>query len=195
MTKENNFKIAVNELLGGIQKLQVSEKDEIEEQKTDFPTNFLVEKREPNKSSSVISEDLVIEGSVRGDSSIQILGTIKGDVSINGDVFAKGNIEGDLSGDNVVLRKCNLKGNVKVNRHISIDNETVVIGDISANNVDINGRVDGNINAVETVVLKKAAMVSGNISAKFASMESGAYLKGQMQVLSREDDINFTNEI
>lgn len=177
---QSNFKIAVNELLSGV--ISNDEKQE------DFQ---IVPEKEPerqqanqkNVNTSLIAEDVVIEGSVTGNSSIQIEGTVKGNVNINGDIFIKGNIEGDIKGKSVSINNCNINGNITAESNISIDNNSVIEGNINADSVYLNGRINGDVDANEKIILKKSAVVFGNIRSCNISIEEGASLKGQLEVL------------
>jgi cytoskeletal protein CcmA (bactofilin family) len=205
MAKQSNFKIAVNELMNGVLGSEQGE-DQMDEA-TDNSTWEALRKisseerqgfqdvltRKP-PGNSVIAEDLIVEGSIFGESTIQINGKVKGNVSITGDIISKGTIEGDAKGNNVILNKSNIKGNVNANLHLSVDSDSVIIGNIAAASIEVDGKVKGDIHAEDVVELKKSAVVFGNVAAKTVSMEAGASLKGQINVLSQpisEKDLKF----
>lgn len=193
MAKQSNFKTAVNELMNGV--LGETGDDSVEESGTSqgwqAPSKFMETVRMGGQDmsrkpggSSVIAEDLIIEGNIFGDSTIQINGKVKGNVSITGDIVAKGIIEGDAKGNNVTLNKSNIRGNVSASRLLSVDSESVIVGNISGSSIEVDGKVKGDIHAEEIIVLKKSAVVFGNVEAKTISMEAGAALKGKLNVLA-----------
>lgn len=195
MGKQSNFKTAVNELMNG--KLGSDPSEDLKEEGGNTPaweapkklfdaTRATLSDSGFHKPSgnSVIAEDLIIEGSIYGDSTIQINGKVKGNVSITGDILARGMIEGDAKGNNITLNKSNVKGNVNATHHLVVDSESVVLGNLTATDIEVDGKVKGDIRAEEVITLKKSAVVVGNVSAKMVSMEAGAALKGQLNVLS-----------
>lgn len=209
MAKQSNFKIAVNELMNGVLGSEQGEEHMDEAPKGsawEAPKRFIPEERKSSQDAlpkrptgnSVLAEDLIIEGSIFGESTIQINGKVKGNVSIAGDIISKGTIEGDAKGNNVILNRSNIKGNVNASLHLSVDSESVIIGNIAAASIEMDGKVKGDIHAEEVVVLKKSAVVFGNVTAKTVSMEAGASLKGQLNVLSQtisEKDLKFEASI
>lgn len=204
MAKQSNFKTAVNELMNGV--LGETGDETVEESGTtqswQAPTKFMETVRmggqDPSRKpggNSIIAEDLIIEGNVFGDSTIQINGKVKGNVSITGDIVAKGIIEGDAKGNNVTLSKSNIRGNVNAKRVLSVDSESVIVGNISGSSIEVDGKVKGDIHAEDTIVLKKSAIVFGNVEAKTISMEAGAALKGKLNVLASSiNDSSFAFE-
>lgn len=206
MGKQNNFKEAVNELMSG--KITSSSSDvtsyENSESKYKEPSKGSLfgfdssrnEYAPKSGGTSIIAEDLIIEGSVFGDSTIQINGRIKGNVTSSRDIISRGIIEGDTKGANITLSHSNIKGNVTASQHLSVDNESMILGNIAAGSVEINGRIKGDIRTEEVAVLRKSALILGNLTAKSVSMEAGAGIKGRMDILTdtlSEKDFKFEN--
>jgi cytoskeletal protein CcmA (bactofilin family) len=89
--------------------------------------------------------------------------TLKGDISSNG----------DLRIDGTVI------GNIKSAAKIIVGSSGVVEGDISGNQADIVGKVDGNINAKELLQLRGECAVTGNLYAGKLQIEPTATFNGQ----------------
>jgi cytoskeletal protein CcmA (bactofilin family) len=199
MGRQSNFKIAVNELMNGASSKATSE-EKPQRTTTDSSSNIFPPRDNVfNKTgyNSVIAEDVVIEGSINGKSSIQINGQVKGNVTTAGDILSRGAIEGDAKGVNVSLVRSNIKGNVTASGELSVDESSIIVGDINAGSVEISGKIKGDIRAEELIVLRKAALVLGNLKAKSVSMEAGSELKGNMEVISgkiSESDFDFAKE-
>ncbi|NLY70384.1 MAG: polymer-forming cytoskeletal protein [Clostridiales bacterium] len=198
MGRQSNFKLAVNELMNGASsKLAGEEKPENTSTETSniFPSRDNVFSK--TGFNSVIAEDIVIEGSINGKSSIQINGQVKGNVTTAGDILSRGVIEGDAKGVNISLVRSNIKGNVTASGELSVDGDSVIVGDINAGSVEVSGKIKGDIRAEELIILRKAALVLGNLKAKSVSMEAGSELKGNVEVISgkiSESDFEFAKE-
>jgi cytoskeletal protein CcmA (bactofilin family) len=93
--------------------------------------------------------------------------TIKGNVITSGDIQIEGNIEGD------------------VRAHLLTVGESATIkGEISADDVVVNGRVVGRLRGLK-VRLTATAQVEGDIVHKTIAIESGAHFEGSVQ---RQED-------
>ena len=89
--------------------------------------------------------------------------TIKGNVITSGDIQIEGNIEGD------------------VRAHLLTVGESATIkGEISADDVVVNGRVIGRLRGLK-VRLTATAQVEGDIVHKTIAIESGAHFEGSVQ--------------
>lgn len=92
---------------------------------------------------------------------------IKGQVSCDGDLYIDGQVEGsvDPKGHRLTIGP---DGRLKAN--------------VSARTVVVRGTLEGNIQASERVDLKQSAVVVGDIVTQTISIESGANIKGSIEV-------------
>lgn len=96
---------------------------------------------------------------------------IKGEILSPGDIRIDGSFEGKLHS----------KGRVVIG-------ETAVIkGDIFCDNVDLWGKVEGNIYVKDTLALKEGCVVNGNLHIKKLSVELGAIFNGNCKTISEGD--------
>lgn len=101
---------------------------------------------------------------------------IKGDISSEGDLRIDGLIEGTL----VIKGKLVLSPTGRV------------VGNITCNNGDISGKVEGNINTKELLSLKSNAVITGDIQIGQLSIEPGAGFSGRC---SMNNNINIKTDI
>jgi cytoskeletal protein CcmA (bactofilin family) len=95
-------------------------------------------------------------------------------------------IEGSIRGEENLVVEGAMKGTIEMGKHnFSIGPKGRVDGEIHAQNVSINGRFKGNIEALGKVAVTKEADFNGEIKAKSFSVEDGAYFKGVVE-LDRE---------
>jgi cytoskeletal protein CcmA (bactofilin family) len=186
----SNFKTAVNELMHGKDTAasEVSAQNPVSDGSSDIESSV------PSASSaepaaalegggmSVLSSDLMIEGTVKSKSDITLNGYIKGDVSCGGQINSSGKIDGNIDGTNITLVGSTINGNINVSGSVFMDNQSSVIGDISANSLVSDGKVEGSIVLVEDITLKANAAVTGNIKAKSAAIEPGTSIVGNMEI-------------
>ena len=93
---------------------------------------------------------------------------IKGEILSPGDIRIDGTFDGKLHS----------KGRVVIG-------ETAVIkGDIFCDNIDLWGKVEGNLYVKDTLALKEGCIVNGNLHIKKLSVELGAVFNGNCKTIS-----------
>ena len=92
---------------------------------------------------------------------------ITGEITGTGDVEVRGTVSGSIT----------LKNNVA-----TISKSGVAQASVTAKNVDVSGRVEGDIVAEELVVIRKDSTVAGNVNAPRVSLEDGAHFKGSVDM-------------
>jgi cytoskeletal protein CcmA (bactofilin family) len=92
---------------------------------------------------------------------------IKGELSGSEDLYVDGHVEGSIT----------LKGN-----NLTVGPNGQVKANVEAKGVIVQGKLEGNINASDRVELRKAAIVTGDVTTQRISIEEGAYLKGKVDI-------------
>src|SRR5258708_1184474 len=92
-------------------------------------------------------------------------------------------IKGELSGSEDLYLDGEVEGRIDLREH------TVVIGPngrvratISARELVLHGRVEGNVQAAERVELKKSSTLMGDVSTQRIVIEDGAFFKGAIDI-------------
>lgn len=111
----------------------------------------------PTPSAATTSEQATIGKSL----------TIKGEITGSEMLYIDGHVEGSVSlaGNRVVVGR---NGNVAAN--------------ISAREVVVLGKVNGNINATDRVDIRNEGSLTGDVVAQRISIEDGAYFKGGIDI-------------
>lgn len=113
------------------------------------------------KSKSVISTETPVQPS--GASIIAAGTTLKGDINSSGDIRIDGT----------------LQGNIQSTAKVVIGANGIVDGDISGQQADIMGKINGTIKVKELLQLKGGSNVTGNIYAAKLQIETSANFNGQ----------------
>ncbi len=92
-------------------------------------------------------------------------------------------IKGEVSGDEDLLIQGRVEGSITLKAHeVSVGESGQVFADILAKTVRIDGKVQGDITAMENVVISKLGNVRGNIIAPRVLLEDGAAFKGSIDM-------------
>ncbi len=103
-------------------------------------------------------------------SSIHITGTVSGDEDLIIDGHVEGNV--DLKGHNVIVGK---HGQVQAN--------------IEANNIVVEGNLNGDLIGEEKVIIRETGNVHGNIVSPRVTLEDGALFKGSIEMEPRQMNV------
>lgn len=141
---------------------------------------------------TVISKNTIIDGNIRSLANMQIDGNIKGNVETTRNIDMSGKIIGDITCNNAGLSSAALQGNMALKGRLRMDRDTILIGDLSSQYADINGRVRGKLDVVGKAELKRDAIVFGDINASTIAVTDGAIIQGYVNTtfLSKEDSRN-----
>lgn len=133
-------------------------------------------------SKTVISKDTSIVGEIHSTSDVEISGNLKGNVETSGDIKLCGKIIGDIMGNNIDLIAGEVQGNIIAAATLTIDSDSVVVGDTTANNILMDGKQKGNMQIENMADFQSNALLKGNVTTGRLSISEGAKLRGAIQV-------------
>lgn len=141
------------------------------------------------EETTVISKNTVIDGNIRSLANMQIDGNIKGNVETTRNLDMSGKIIGDITCNNAGMNSAAMQGNMALKGRLRMDRDTILIGDLSSQYADINGRIRGKLDIVGKAELKRDAIVFGDINASTIAVTDGAIIQGYVNTtfLSKED--------
>ncbi len=92
-------------------------------------------------------------------------------------------IKGELSGSEDLYLDGEVEGGVQLRQHsLTVGPNGKVKGNINAREVVLLGKVDGNVRGDERVELKRSAVLVGDIATARISIEDGAFFKGGIDI-------------
>ncbi len=127
---------------------------------------------------TVITTGTTINGSIVSDCSLNVMGTINGDIECIGKLSISGNVTGNSIASDVYVNAKRLDGNIDSEGTVKIGLGTVVVGDIKAGSAVIAGAVKGELDIKGPVIFDSTAIIKGNVKAKSVQMNNGAVLEG-----------------
>lgn len=136
--------------------------------------------------TTFITESTKIQGSIITDSNIVIAGEIQGDIESKNTVVATGKVYGDIKCKDAEINGANIEGNITVLEILTVGQDSIIVGDLSANNGKIDGKIKGNVAVMFDVKIHKDAFIIGDISANSISVENGAIIQGGVNIPSEK---------
>ncbi len=110
---------------------------------------------------------------------VKALNTFAQDTKIIGDIES----DGDIRMDGAMEGKLNCKGRVVIGP------EARIIGTINAQNAEILGNVEGEINVIDLLTLKSTAVITGDLLMGKLSVEPGARFTGNCKMNGSEKSL------
>ncbi|MDE6132090.1 MAG: polymer-forming cytoskeletal protein, partial [Oscillospiraceae bacterium] len=130
------------------------------------------------EETTVISRNTIITGNVRSFANVTIDGSIKGDVRITKNINVAGKVVGDVECNDSIMTGASMQGNLASKGRVQMDRDTIILGDISAQYLDLNGKIKGNVDIGGKAEFKTDAIVMGNITASTITVLDGATIQG-----------------
>lgn len=145
-----------------------------------------------NEETTVISKNIVISGgTVTGFANVRIDGSVQGDIKITKDVSVTGKVVGDIECNNAVMAGSAVQGSVSSKGQLRMDRDSVLLGDVNTQYLDMNGRIKGTVDVTGKAEFKSDSVVIGDITASTITVLDGAVIKGFVNTTFLQD--NSTN--
>lgn len=95
-------------------------------------------------------------------------------------------IKGDVTGDENLIIQGHVEGTITLQGHnVTISKSGKVKANIEANQIIVEGELEGDMNGDEKVVIRDTGNVRGNIIAPRVTLEDGAMFKGSIEMEPR----------
>lgn len=92
-------------------------------------------------------------------------------------------IKGEVTGDEDLLIEGNVEGTIDLaDFDLTIGQSGNVVADIRAKSITVQGRVEGDIRASQSVLITETARMVGNIKSPRVALEDGADFKGSIDM-------------
>lgn len=91
-------------------------------------------------------------------------------------------VEGDFKGEGDLIIEGILIGTLQTKNNLKIGKNALIEASVKANNAFISGKVKGNIIIKGKLEITGTAVILGNIKAQIISIESGALIKGDIDM-------------
>ena len=129
-----------------------------------------------------IGRGTVIEGNIKAEGDVELLGELKGDIESDGKVTLHTSVTGNVRAKSLTFVGGELPGDIFTGGSFVLGRDSVVNGNIQANDVTCAGSINGNIDIKDTLMLEETAVINGDIKTGFLSMSRGAVVRGKVEM-------------
>ena len=129
--------------------------------------------------TAVITKGLSVTGDLDSKGSIDIFGSVEGNVACRGKLTVSGVIVGDSKANEVFANNAQIDGNIETKGSVKIGQGSVIVGNVSATSAVIAGAVKGDIDVHGPVIIDASAIIVGDIKSKSVQINNGATIDGR----------------
>ncbi len=139
---------------------------------------MLFRSRKNIDETSILTESMIINGNMATEGSLEVRGSIVGNVEALGKLNITGVIQGNSQAAEIYAEGAKITGDLKSEGSIKVGQSTVIIGNIFAASAVIAGAIKGDIDVRGPVILDTSAIVMGDIKSKSVQINNGAVIEG-----------------
>lgn len=131
-----------------------------------------------NAEIAVIPKGTVINGNIEIDGKLEMYGEINGNINSNDRVNICGAVTGDIKANDLYTKDSFIEGKIECVQGAVVRDNTVILGDICADSLVIDGAIQGKIDVKGCVTVGDKAIVDSDIRAKAIQVSNGAAING-----------------
>ncbi len=124
----------------------------------------------------------MMQGTLTARGDVEIAGDFEGEIIAKGKITLHSNINSKITAMGLCLVGCALTGDVEVSGDVTIDEQSVITGNVKAENMICSGKVKGDLDIQDNLVLDEYAQIDGNIKVDTMSMSRGAKITGSIEM-------------
>ena len=169
---------ALDEAIKEEEMAESQQEKEREDEDMEMEMELEVQQQEVSDETAVVTEGMSITGDITSGGSLELIGTVIGNIDILGKLNITGAIQGNSKAAEIYAEGARINGEINSGGSVKIGQSSVVIGNINASSAVIAGAVKGDIDVHGPVVLDTSAIVMGNIKSKSVQINNGAVIEG-----------------
>lgn len=130
------------------------------------------------EETTIISRNTRINGDVSSFANINVEGSVQGDIKLTKNISVSGKVVGNIECNNAVMAGAQMQGSISSKGQVQMDHDSVLLGNIATQYLDLNGRIKGSVDVGGKAEFKNDAVIVGDITASTISVIDGAVIKG-----------------
>lgn len=177
-------KAVVKEIEESLEENEMSEEKDVisinpvEEKVAEIKEEPVFTPGEADDETTYITKGTKLKGDLETEGSIDIIGTIEGNVSCKGKVVVGGNVVGNLTAGELYANSARIEGDIKSYGSVKVGVGSMIIGGIEGESAVIAGAVNGDIDVKGPVIVDSTAVIMGNIKSRSVQINNGAVIEG-----------------
>jgi cytoskeletal protein CcmA (bactofilin family) len=143
-----------------------------------------------SNETAFIPKGTVINGDIEISGKLDMYGEVNGNISSDNHINIIGDVTGNIKAEKIDTRDCCIVGNIECSDNTAIHENTVIFGDLNANNLVIDGAIQGKIDVKGDIIVGDTAIVDSDIKAKTIQVSNGAAINGHCSLCYADINIS-----
>ena len=128
-----------------------------------------------NTETAIIPKGTVINGNIAIEGKLEMYGVVNGDINSDSRVNVSGDITGNIKANDLYAKDSFIVGQIECAQGATIRD---ILGDIRAENLVVDGAIQGKIDIREGITVGEGAILDSDIKAKTIQVNNGAAING-----------------
>lgn len=142
-----------------------------------------------NVETAVIPKGTVVNGNIEITGRLEMHGEVNGNINSTHRVDVSGEVIGNISANDIYTRDSFIEGKINCKHGAVISENTVVLGDIEADSLMVDGAIQGKIDVKGVVTVGDKAIIDSDIKAKSIQVSHGAAINGTCSLCYSDVDV------
>lgn len=138
--------------------------------------------------TTIITKNTVIEGNIKSFENIELNGNVKGKIETTKNVGVSGCVQGNITATDILLEGAQIKGNILSKGALLMDKDTLLVGDVEAQNTRVDGKIKGQINIGGNGEFLSNSVVVGDVTVSNFYVQYGARMQGYINTNFSENE-------
>ena len=143
-----------------------------------------------DEETATITKGTEISGNIKTTGSLDVLGSIEGDIVCKGKLVISGAVKGKSEASEIFTDSANVTGDMVSTGSIKIGVGSVIVGNLNATSAVIAGAVKGDIDVNGPVIIDSTAVIMGNVKSRSVQVNNGAIMEGLCSQSYSDVDVN-----
>jgi cytoskeletal protein CcmA (bactofilin family) len=131
-----------------------------------------------SNDTAYIPKGTVINGDIEITGKLDMYGEVNGNITSDNHINIVGDVTGNIKAEKIDTRDSYIVGNIECSDNTAIHENTVIFGNLNANNLVIDGAIQGKIDVKGDIIVGDSAIVDSDIKAKTIQVSNGAAING-----------------
>lgn len=142
-----------------------------------------------NVETAVIPKGTIVNGNIEITGRLEMHGEVNGNINSTHRVDVSGDVTGNISANDIYTKNSFIEGKVSCKHGAVISENTVVLGDVEAESLMVDGAIQGKIDIKGIVTIGDKAIIDSDIRAKSIQVSHGAAINGTCSLCYSDIDI------
>lgn len=138
-----------------------------------------------NENVTVVTRSMVIDGNLVSDSNVAVNGRINGNISTTKDLGVNGLVIGDTKSNSAHFSNAKVQGNINAVDSITVKDGSIIVGNLTSDNVSIDGKVKGIISAANVANFGENSLVVGEVLTSAIHMKENARVNARITLTNK----------